>query len=172
MNVFLLYLVLLKATVTSFSGLTSIPVVRADFVERHHLMTDHQLAAAIAAGRVGPGPAGLYIVSVGYTVAGIPGAIAGWLAMITPAFLVLPLLRFLGARADHPRLRGVIEGVTLAAAGLLVSITLTLARQSLSGALPMAVAAASALLLAFTRIDTLWVIAGAALAGFAGGLLS
>jgi chromate transporter len=35
-------------------------------------------------------------------VAGVPGACAGWLAMVTPAFLVIPLIYFVGARADRP----------------------------------------------------------------------
>ena len=37
---FLLYLLLLKATATSFSGLTSLPVVRHDLVENRHVLTD------------------------------------------------------------------------------------------------------------------------------------
>ena len=40
MNVFLLYLLLLKATLTSFSGLASLPMVRDDFVVERHLLTD------------------------------------------------------------------------------------------------------------------------------------
>ena len=69
MNVFLLYLLLLKATLTSFSGLASLPMVRDDFVVERHLLTDRQLNTAVVAGRTGPGPNGLYIVSVGYFVA-------------------------------------------------------------------------------------------------------
>ena len=56
MNLLLLYLVLTKATVTSFSGLTSLPVVRHDLVEHYHVLTDRQLNAAVAAGRTAPGP--------------------------------------------------------------------------------------------------------------------
>jgi len=58
MNLLLLYLLLLKATATSFSGLTSMPVVRNDMVERYHVLTDRQLNAAVAAGRTAPGPMG------------------------------------------------------------------------------------------------------------------
>ena len=86
MNALLLYLLLLKATGTSFSGLTSLPIVRHDLVEHYHVLTDRQLNAAVAAGRTAPGPNGLYVVSVGYFVAGIPGACAGCLAAMTPAF--------------------------------------------------------------------------------------
>jgi chromate transporter len=69
MNVLLLYLLLTKATLTSFSGLTSLPIVRHDLVEHYQVLTDRQLNAAVAAGRTAPGPNGLYLVSVGYFVA-------------------------------------------------------------------------------------------------------
>jgi len=96
MNIAIVYLLLLKATLTSFSGMSSLPVIRSDFVVHHHLLTDRDLNTAVAAGRLGPGPIGLYVVSVGYFAAGLPGACAGWLAMITPAFLIIPMLRFIG----------------------------------------------------------------------------
>jgi chromate transporter len=48
-NILLLYLLLLKATLTSFSGLASLPVVRADLVARYHVLTDRQLNTAVAA---------------------------------------------------------------------------------------------------------------------------
>ena len=47
----------------------------------------YTLNESVAISRSTPGPVGLYIVSVGYLIAGVPGAIAGWLAMITPALL-------------------------------------------------------------------------------------
>jgi chromate transporter len=106
-NVVVLYLLLLKATLTSFSGLASLPMIRGDFVVHYHLLTDRQLNTAVAAGRLGPGPLGIYVVSVGYMVAGVPGAFAGWMAMITPAFLIIPMLLFLGKRAEHRRIKSV-----------------------------------------------------------------
>ena len=103
MNPVLVYLLLLKATLTSFSGMASLPMVRNDFVVERHLLTDRQLNTAVVAGRSGPGPNGLYLVSVGYFVSGLPGAAAGLLAVMTPAFLVLPLMTWMSARADSPR---------------------------------------------------------------------
>ena len=165
MNCFILYLYLVKATLTSFSGLTSLPVVRQDLVETRRVLTDWQLNAAVAAGRTAPGPNGLYVVSVGYFVDGIPGALAGYFAMITPAFLILPLLRYVGKRAEQPRVKGAIQGVTIAAAALVISATVPLARDSVTGWVPAAIAVASFLVIAFSRIDTFWVMAGAATVG-------
>jgi chromate transporter len=47
-NWFLLYLVLLKATVTSFSGLASVPIIRDELVVQRHILTDDQLNMSIA----------------------------------------------------------------------------------------------------------------------------
>ena len=168
MNVLLLYLLLLKATATSFSGLTSLPVVRQDLVVHYGVLTDRQLNAAVAAGRSAPGPNGLYVVSVGYFVAGVPGAAAGCLAAMTPAFWIIVLLRHLGRHAQRPAIRSAIQCVTLAAAGLVIGATVPLARDALTGPLPIAIAAASFLFLAFTRYAAVWVILAAALAGLAG----
>lgn len=165
MNLLFVYLLLLKATVTSFSGLASLPVIQGDFVRHYHLITDKQLNTAIAAARLGPGPIGLYVVGVGYYAAGLPGACAGWLAMVTPAFLIIPLLRFLGKRAEHPRVRSVIRMMLLASSGLLLYSAVPLTQGAVTGPVSLAILVVSFLAMAFTKIDSLWIIVGSALAG-------
>jgi chromate transporter len=172
MNIVLLYLLLLKATITSFSGLTSLPVVRNDFVVHRQVLTDRQLNAAVVAGRSVPGPNGLYIVSVGCFIAGVPGACAGWLALVTPAFLIIPLLRYVGTRAERPAIRSSIQSLTLAAAGLIASATIPLARDALQGPVSAAIAGASFIFMAFTDHDTLWIIVGSALVGLLAGVMT
>jgi chromate transporter len=165
LNLVVLYLLLVKATLTSFSGLASLPVVRNDFVVRRQVLTDRQLTTAVAAGRIGPGPLGIYVVSVGYLVDGVPGACIGWLAMITPAFLIIPILRFLGARAEQPRARAVARAVLFAGAGLMVSAAVPLAHDAIANPLSLAIFVVSFALIAIARADSLWVMLGAALIG-------
>jgi chromate transporter len=165
MSLLVLYLLLLKATLLSFSGLSSLPIVHRDFVLERRLITDRQLNTSVAMARATPGPLGLYLVCVGYFVAGYPGAAAAFLAMITPAFLIVPLLRFAAARAADHRFERAIRSLTLAAAGLLLSALLPLAKDAVTGWGTAAVATASFLLLAFTRVDTIWVVAAAMLLG-------
>lgn len=105
MNVAVLYLLLLKGTVTAFAGLASLTVIQDELVMQRHVLTYTQLNEAVVITRSTPGPVGLYVVSVGYFVAGVPGAIAGWLAMITPALLIIPLVHFMGRRMEHPRVK-------------------------------------------------------------------
>jgi len=87
--------------------------------------------------------------------------------MITPAFLIIPMLRFLGKRAEHRRARAVTRSVLCAGAGLMGSAAIPLARDVIHGPLPLTIVAASFALIAFTRVDSLWVMLGAALVGFA-----
>jgi chromate transporter len=167
MNVVLLYLLLLKATVTSFSGLASLPMVRNDFVVERHVLTDRQLNTAVVAGRTGPGPNGLYLVSVGYFVDGSSGAVAGLMALMTPAFLILPLMYWVGARAGTPRVRGAIRAVILASAGLLLSASIPLAREAVMGPLTLGIVVVTFAVLSFTKIDSAWLMLGGAALGLA-----
>jgi chromate transporter len=164
-NIVFLYLLLLKATVTTFNGPSSLPVLRADLVVKHRAINDRQLNAAVTAARSSPGPMGIYVVSVGYFVAGVPGAIAGWLAMVTPACLVIPLIRYAGRRAEHPRFRSTLDAAVLASAGLILSSIYPLAVDAVTGWLPFAIALASFVILIATKLETIWVIAAAALIG-------
>jgi chromate transporter len=165
MNVFLLYALLLKATLTSFSGLASLPMVRNDLVVERKVLTDRDLNTAVVAGRTSPGPNGLYLVSVGYYADGLPGAAAGLLALMTPAFLIIPMMRWLGRRAESPRVKSAIRAVVLASAGLLLSASLPLARDAITGWLTLGIVLVSFAILTLTRIDTVWVVLGGAAIG-------
>lgn len=162
MNTVTLYLILLKATVSSFSGLSSLPIIRDELVVNRHALTDQQLNAAVAVGRTTPGPMGVYVVSVGYFVGGIPGAVAGWLAMVTPALLVVPLIRFFGARAERPIIRDALSGVVLSSVGLILYAMLPMASGSVTGVVPVVLAVGSCAVLVLKRINPAWAVLASA----------
>lgn len=170
MNFLMLYLLLLKATLSAFSGLAALPVLREDFVVKNHLLTDRQLNTAIVLGRMTPGPKGLYIVSVGYYAGGEAGAFAAWLALITPALLVIPLVRYAAKNATSPRAKRTLNAVVLASAGVSLSATFPLAADALINPLTYCIALVSLAILVFTEIDSLWVILGSALITIGGTL--
>jgi chromate transporter len=105
------------------------------------------------------------LVSVGYFISGVPGATAGALALMTPAFLILPMMRWLGRSASNARLRGAIRAVVLASAGLVLATALPLARDAITGTLPLGIVVVSFVLLSFARIESAWVMLGAAALG-------
>ena len=127
MNPVVIYLLLLKATMTSFAGMGSLPQIRQDFVETRAALTDQELSQAVLVGRATIGPMGAYVVAVGYFAGGWPGAIAGWLAMITPALVAIPLLTLIQRWLHLPRIRAAVDGVVIASAVLLVGSGVSLA---------------------------------------------
>jgi chromate transporter len=165
MNPFLLYLLLLKATLTSFSGLSSLPVVRNDLVAKRAVITDRQLNTAVAIARVSPGPFGLYLVPIGYYAGGWPGAVAGFGAMLTPAFLILVFLRYFARRALDPRALAAIRAVTHASAGLVLAAILPLARDALTTPPQVILAVAVTGVLLGSDWDTAWTVLAGALCG-------
>lgn len=162
MNLFWLYLLLAKSTLTSFSGMTSLAIVRHDFVVEHQLLTDQQLTTAIAAGRLAPGPNGVYLVGIGYYLAGYPGAAMGWLALITPAFLSIPLLIWLRRHSDHPTFRRALDSILLAAAGLSLASALPLAQDAITDWRGLLLGLAAGAVLLRSKVDSFWVILGSA----------
>lgn len=162
-----LYLVLLKATMTTFTGGSSLPVIRHDLVVSRQALTDRQLSTAVAIGRTGPGPNGMYLVAIGYYIAGTPGAVAGYLAIVTPSLLAILLLRVLEGRTERPRWRGAIRGLTASAAGLMISSGIPIAQFAIGSWLSAAVAVAAFVAFLSKRFDTIWIFLAAALAGVA-----
>jgi chromate transporter len=128
----LLYGLLLKATVTSFSGMGSLPQIRQDLVVTNRLLTDDQLSHAVVLGRSTPGPIGVYVVSAGYLAAGWPGAVVGWLALVTPALAAIPLLVVVRRWHHLPRVRSSVDAVVVTGGAMLVPAGLQLAREAVS----------------------------------------
>ncbi|WP_327754142.1 chromate transporter [Sphingobium sp. SJ10-10] len=161
MNLFELYIVFLRGSLTAFSGLASLPVIQDSLVIHSHVLTTAQLNEAVMITRSVPGPVGLYFVSVGYFVAGIPGAITGWLATITPAFLIIPMTHFVGRKMKNPRVRSILDAVITASAGLLVASAIPLAKDALTNPVDIVIALVSFAFLLRTNIDTIWILLAA-----------
>lgn len=100
------------------------------------------------------------------------GAVAGWLAMSTPALLIVPLVRYSGRKAEHPRVKAVLQAVVLASSGLLLSATVEVARSAVTNWVTAGIALVAVLVLVLRKIETLWVIAGAAAVSLAASFLS
>lgn len=102
----------------STGGLGNLPALRADLVTARAWATDHQIAEALAVGQVSPGPNGLWIVSLGYLMGGIRGALLAVLAICLPPLLILPLGRIYSRTKNHPAVEGFVRGLGAAVAGV------------------------------------------------------
>lgn len=164
MSILTLYALFLRATLLSFSGFASVPLIREALVLSRHVLTDTQLNDAIAISQASPGPLGLYMVVVGYFVAGVPGALAGAFSLLTPALLAIPIARLV-LRGQSAALRGACRGIVLTSCGLMLATGLRLTKEATPTPAYLVLIAAGFLVLALTSIKPVWVIAVAACCG-------
>lgn len=120
-----LFLVFLRASLLSLGGSGALPLLRADLVPAG-LLPDARIVEAIVIGRLSTGPGGLYVISIGYFVAGLPGALLAVLACVLPPLLILPIAGFITPRRSHRRIDGLLRGLTLSTSGLAVAVSLIL----------------------------------------------
>lgn len=167
----LLLWIFMKSTCTSFAGLASLPEIRHELVEERHWLTNAQIDQSIVITRTTPGPVGVWIVSAGYMADGVPGAIVGWFAMAAPSLFVILLAGYFGRRAQHPRVRSMLQCVVLASAALLVLAAIPVGRDALTGPVTIGIAILALPLLLAKKLDTLWIVGGAAATSLVAAML-
>jgi chromate transporter len=148
---------------------SAIPEMHRVAVDVQHWITDKQFADAFAISQMSPGPNVLIVTLIGYSVAGVAGALVATLAMCAPtAILAYYVSRFL-ARSSHSRWPAIIQAALvplsiglMGASGLILAQT---ADRTWVAGLLTAMAAG----LAFaTRINPFWMLLAGACLGFAG----
>ena len=114
-----LLLLFLKSSALAVGGLASLPLLRADLVPQY--VNDAAIVQALAIGRLGPGPNGLYIVSLGYFVAGWTGALYALLGASIAPLAILPATALARRWLLSVWFGGLVRGVALGTAGLLLA---------------------------------------------------
>jgi chromate transporter len=162
-----LFLTFLKIGAVLYgSGYVLLAFLRNDFVERLGWLTDQQLLDAVAIGQMTPGPVFTTATFVGYLVAGVPGAILATVGIFLPAFVFVALLHPL-----VPRLRryswtaAMLDGVNVAAVGLMAAVTWLLGREAIVDPLTAAITVVAALLLIRVHVNSAWLVLAGAIVG-------
>jgi chromate transporter len=119
-----LFLIFLKASALAVGGLASLPLLRADLVP--HYVNDAGIVQALAIGRLAPGPNGLFIVSLGYLVAGWTGALYALIGASVAPLAIVPATALARRWLLSAWFGGVVRGVSLATAGLLLATGVTI----------------------------------------------
>lgn len=164
-----LFLVFLKIGALLFgSGYVLLAFLRSDLVERLHWLTEGQLLDAVAVGQVTPGPVFTTATFVGYVLGGGGGAAAATLGIFLPSFVFVAISGPLVVRIrNSPSAGAVLDGVNLAALGLMAAVALELGRAAVID-LPTAVLAAlGAVALIRYRLNSVWLVLGGAAVGAA-----
>ncbi|MBN2118341.1 MAG: chromate efflux transporter [Anaerolineales bacterium] len=163
-----LFLTFLKiGSVLYGSGYVLLAFLRADFVLRLGWLTDQQLLDAIAIGQVTPGPLFTAATFIGYLLGGTAGALLATLGIFLPSFIFVAISNPLIPKIrDSTWASSLLDGVNASALGLMAAVTVQLGVSSLIDFYTASLAVISLILLLRYKINSTWLIAGGALAGF------
>ena len=172
-GVLTLFLTFLKIGAVLYgSGYVLLAFLENDFVERLGWLTQQQLLDSVAVGQLTPGPFFTTATFIGYLVGGPLGAVVATVGIFLPGFVFVAL-----TNPIIPRLRSIpwtgrlLDGVNVAAMGLMAAVTVELGRSALVDWLTVVVAAVAAVVLIRFKPNSAWLVAAGALIGIAAGLL-
>lgn len=158
------FLLFLKASLLSTGGRGPFPYLYTDLIARGWAV-ESNFAEALTVGEISPGPSGLWVISLGYLTAGLPGALLASLAIVIPPLLVLIVARIHDRLKSFPATAGVLDGLVLAIVGSGMVVLANLFASNGVNAITSAIAAIAALLAFDGRTPTWALLAGAAIAG-------
>jgi chromate transporter len=145
-----------------------VPEMHRLAVEQRGWMNERQFADMFAISQVAPGPNVMIVTLIGYHVAGFSGALITTLAMCGPTAV---LAHFLGRTWERFRntkwQMAVQEGLVPISVGLVAASAIVLTRAADNSWIAVAITAATAASVYWTRWNPLWLIATAALIGLA-----
>ena len=150
-------------------GYVMLPLFEHEVVEVHGWLTPAEFADAVALSASAPGPIAVNVATfAGFRVGGIPGAVAGAVAVVLPAFLImLALVLFFSHVYEYARVQGMFMALRPAVAGLIAAVVLSLGQTAVVDWRTGLMAVVAFAALTFTGINPIFVLLGAAAVGLA-----
>lgn len=164
----LMFLTFLKIGAVLYgSGYVLLAFLQADFVDRLGWITSQQLLDAIAVGQITPGPLFTTAAFIGYLLDGVKGGLLATLGIFLPSFIFVAISNPLIPKIRNSVwVRGLLDGVNVASLALMAAVTWILAKGSLTDWGAVLIFLVSLVMLLRFKVNSTWLIAGGALAGF------
>jgi chromate transporter len=158
-------LIALFNLMTFGNGPVMIPLLQTHLVDGARVLTEDQLLYAFTIARVTPGQANFYVASIGYMLYGMPGAIVAILAIIVPAYVMIPLLHGLEHLRDSLWIKGFTKGLTVTSVGLILAAVIQIARGALTQPIAWVVLVATLVMTQLLKWNVFVALTGASCLG-------
>jgi chromate transporter len=150
-------------------GNTVVPAMHHDAVDIEHWLSNRQFADLFALAQAAPGPSSLFVSLIGFAAAGIVGAVVATVAMLVPSCALMYAACRGWEQLRTTRWRPAIErGLAPVTVGLVFATALTITRAADHGPAAYLLTAVATVILLWTRVNPLLVMAAAAALGLAG----
>lgn len=148
-------------------GLTMLPMLKFELVEKKNWITEDELIDCYAIGQCTPGIIAINTATfVGYKKAGISGGIFATMGMVTPSLVIITLIAAcLENFMDNVWLGHALMGVRGVVCALMLNTVITLAKKSLLNPISYVICAIAFLLALLTGVPTILIVVMAALCG-------
>ncbi|MDA8170618.1 MAG: chromate transporter [Nitrospiraceae bacterium] len=165
-----IFLVFLRIGAFAYGGVYSmLGFFERELVGKRGWISGEDFTEGVAIGQLTPGaPIVNTALFIGYRLRRLKGALASFLGLVLPSFVMVLFISFLYVRyRDAAPVRGALKGVSAAVAGMIASVVLNMGRRVVKGRTDAMFAVAGFLGLLLLRVNPVVLI----LAAGTGGLL-
>lgn len=157
-------------SLVAIGGINAIlPEIHRVVVDIEAWMTSAEFADLFALAQLAPGPNAMVVALVGWKVAGLAGALVATVAACGPSSVTCYFAWHWADRLRESKLRAVVQrALAPLAIGLILASGYTLAQGADRSPGAFALTTVAAATLAFTRINPVWILVAAAVAGVVG----
>ena len=150
-------------------GVAMIPFFRRECVDRHKWLTEDEFIESVTTALSVPGPLAVtFSIILGRRCAGLAGAVAGVLGIISPSMaLVIVAALILEGHANNPRVVSFLKGAGSAVIGLVAFAGCMLGRRIISGPIAALLAASVVVMVMFCSVHPLLAFLGVTIVAFA-----
>lgn len=137
-------------------GLTMLPMLKHELVQKKDWVTEDELLDYYAVGQCTPGIIAVNVSTfVGYKRKGIPGAIFSTLGMISPSLIIVSILAlFLQQFMENPWVQHGVGGIKVVVCALMLNTVITMGKKSIIGKITAIAAVFGFVCAVFTPIPT------------------
>lgn len=167
-----LFMVFFKISAVSVGGgLTMLPLIDREFVEKRQWLTSEEMVDIVAVMQSMPGIIAVNMgVLVGYRSAGIMGAVSAAIGVVIPPFVIIVIVAaFINTIKENKYIQDIFLGVRAAVCALILLSVIKLSRQIIKNSLTVIMALAAFIGLVVFQFNAIWMIIIAAAIGLAIG---
>lgn len=163
-----LFFVFFKIGAVTFGGgLAMLPIIEKELVINRNWVTKDTLLDYFAIGQATPGIIAVNVATfLGYSRAGILGAIVATLGVVTPSIIIISIIaKFLSGFSENITVKKALSGINVVVAALLTKVLWGFRKKIFSSILSFVLFLLAFLGIAFFNINTVVIVIGSIFLG-------
>lgn len=163
-----LYLAFFRIGGLTFGGgLTMLPMLKHELVEKKNWVTEDDLLDYYAVGQCTPGIIAVNVSTfVGFKRRGVPGAIFSTLGMVSPSLIIVSVIAmFLQQFMDNQTVQHAVAGIKIVVCALMLNTVVTMGKKTLVNRISVIMCIAGFAAAMFTPVPTVLLVLMAGITG-------